>query len=87
MPSEFGRSAHYSNSAAIYQIKPPPVRLERASHANAPILQPAMARPIRRNPVVRLRRSGHLTYVRQIRRPSSLAHFERLSDPIPRFGE
>src|SRR5271166_6024975 len=34
-PGRIGRSAHYSNSAAIYLIKHPPVRLARASHANA----------------------------------------------------
>ena len=30
-----GRPRHYCNSATIYPIKPGPVRLERASHANA----------------------------------------------------
>jgi transglutaminase-like putative cysteine protease len=31
-PQRIGRSAHYSNSATIYPIKPRPVRLGRASH-------------------------------------------------------
>ena len=32
---QIGRPMHYYNSATIYPIKPGPVRLERASHANA----------------------------------------------------
>ena len=34
-PKRISRPMHYCNSATIYPIKPGPVRLERASHANA----------------------------------------------------
>src|SRR5271166_6432069 len=53
-PGRIGRSAHYSNSAAIYLIKHPPVRLARASHANArgiPLVGAPLPRPC--GPVLR----------------------------------
>jgi hypothetical protein len=54
-PKRIGRPAHYFNRTTIYPIKPRPVRLERASHANArghPSRRRSLPRPC--GPVLRL---------------------------------